>query len=77
MERMDRGMGDSPVGWRDMRALVHSLTWVGVSQQGADGQQDLGHGQGGRPLLFEDVLCALGDLVGERWREREREREER
>ena len=31
-------------------------TGVGVSQQGADGQQDLGNGQGGRPLLLEDVL---------------------
>lgn len=28
---------------------------VGVAQQGADGQEHLGQGQGGRPLLLQDV----------------------
>ena len=35
---------------RDKRVI-----WVGVGQQGADGKQNLGDGEGGRPLVFEDV----------------------
>ena len=31
------------------------VIWVGVGQQGADGEEHLGDGEGGRPLVFEDV----------------------
>ena len=31
------------------------VIWVGVGQQGADGEQHLGDSEGGRPLIFEDV----------------------
>ena len=35
---------------RDKRVI-----WVWIGQQGADGEQYLGYGEGGRPLVFEDV----------------------
>lgn len=31
------------------------LTWVTVCEQGADGQQDLGDGEGGAPVVLQDV----------------------
>jgi len=31
------------------------VIWVGVSQQGADGEKHLGDSEGGRPLVFQDV----------------------
>ena len=31
------------------------VIWVGVGQQGADGEQHLGDGEGGWPLVLEDV----------------------
>ena len=36
-------------------AADQRVVGVTVRQQGADGQQDLGHGQRGTPVLFEDV----------------------
>ena len=39
------------------------LTRVGVGQQRADGQQHLGHGERGRPLVFEDVEADLARRV--------------
>ena len=40
----------------DVGDLGHErIIWVGVSQQRADGEQNLGDGEGGRPLVFEDV----------------------
>lgn len=39
--------------------MVHplplSLTWVTVCEQGADGQQHLGDGEGGAPVVLQDV----------------------
>ena len=35
---------------RDERVI-----WVGVSQERADGEEHLGDGESGRPLVFEDV----------------------
>jgi len=32
-----------------------SLTWVTVCEQGADGQQHLGDGEGGAPVVLQDV----------------------
>ena len=32
-----------------------SLTWVTVCEQGADGQQDLWDGEGGAPVVLQDV----------------------
>ena len=34
---------------------VAALTRVAVSEQGADGQQDLGDGEGGTPVVLQDV----------------------
>ena len=31
------------------------IIWVGVSQQGADGEENLGDGQSWGPLLLEDI----------------------
>lgn len=31
------------------------LTWVTVCEQGADGQQHLGDGEGGAPVVLQDV----------------------
>lgn len=31
------------------------LTWVTVCEQGADGQQDLGDGEGRAPVVLQDV----------------------
>ena len=31
------------------------VIWIGVGQQGADGEQHLRDSEGGRPLIFEDV----------------------
>lgn len=35
--------------------VCEALTWVAVSEQGADGQQDLGDGEGGTPVVLQDV----------------------
>ena len=32
-----------------------ALTWVTVCEQRADGQQDLGDGEGGAPVVLQDV----------------------
>ena len=34
---------------------VASLTRVAVCEQGADGQQHLGDGEGGAPVVFQDI----------------------
>ena len=31
------------------------IIWVRVAQEGADGEQDLGDGQGGTPLVLQNV----------------------
>ena len=31
------------------------VVWVGISEQRTDGQENFGNGQGGRPLLLQDV----------------------
>jgi len=40
----------------DLSDLWHQrIIWVGVSQQGADGEENLGDGKGWRPLFLEDI----------------------
>jgi len=40
----------------DLSDLWHQrIIWVGVSQQGADGEENLGDGKGWGPLLLEDI----------------------
>ena len=40
----------------DVSNLGHQrIIWVGVSQQGADGEEDLGDGECGRPLVLKDI----------------------
>lgn len=34
---------------------MFGLTWVTVCEQGADGQQHLGDGEGGAPVVLQDV----------------------
>ena len=44
------------IALEDVRNLWDErVIWVGVGQQGADGEEHLGDGEGGRPLVFEDV----------------------
>lgn len=61
-----RGISCRPVARRVVVAIAVSLVEGGdlgheriirvrVSQQRADRQKDLGDGQGGRPLIFQDV----------------------
>ena len=38
-----------------MQLSSYSLTWVTVSEQGADGQQHLGDGEGRAPVVLQDV----------------------
>ena len=35
--------------------VEEDLTWVTVCEQGADGQQHLGDGEGGAPVVLQDV----------------------
>ena len=44
-------------------ALDASLTWVGVGEQRANGQQNLGDGERGAPLLLENVQADLTAAV--------------
>ena len=46
----------SPVGLVEVCDLRHEgIIRVGIGQEGADGEQHLGDGEGGRPLVLEDV----------------------
>ena len=39
------------------------IIWVGVGQQRADREEHLGDGEGGRPLVFEDVEADIAVAV--------------
>lgn len=39
------------------------IVGIGVGQQGADGEQDLGDGEGGRPHVFQNIEFNVTDRV--------------
>jgi len=55
------------VGLVDLSNLWHQrIIWVGISQQGTDGEENLGDGQSWGPLLLKDIEAdgSIGVDVG-------------